>query len=143
VFHAAISWIPDVTEYLLALIGFLAVAWLLKKEGHVSLDSAVNLLSPRKRLAVTAVTSFLGVLITFVVAWYGATSAFDHFQRGIFTFQKPLIIPTWPFFTVLSICFFMLSIQFLRRSYRYLQSWRKPPREEERPRDVTADMRRL
>ncbi len=142
VLHTSIFWVPETTEYILALSGFLAAAWVLKKEGHVSLDSAVNLLSPRKRAIVNAITSFIGAIATSVLAWYAAEKSWEFFNRGTVSAAKAMVIPLWPFLAVFALCFFILSIQFLRRSYRHLRSWRKPP-EEARPEDITTGMEKV
>lgn len=142
VFHASIFWVPETTEYILALCGFLAAAWVLKKEGHVSLDSLVNLLSPRKRAIATAITSLIGAIVTSVLAWFAAEKSVEFFQRDTVFAHKAMIIPVWPFLAVFALCFFILSIQFLRRSYGHLRSWRKPP-EAAPPEDITAGMEKV
>jgi len=139
VFNTSIFWVHEITEYIMAFFAIMAAAWVLKKGGHVSLDFVVNFLNPRKQAAVNAATSIIGAIITFVIAWYGASSVYDHFLRGTITITKYIVIPSWPLLTVVPIGFFMLSIQFLRRSYGYLRSWRKLP-EEERSEDITTGM---
>ncbi len=142
VFHASIFWVPETTEYILALSSFLAAAWVLKKEGHVSLDSVVNLLRPRKRAIANAITSLIGAIVTSVLAWYAVEKSYEFFQRDTVFAHKAMIIPVWPFLAVFALCFFLLSSQFLRRSWGYLRSWRKPP-EAARPEDITAGMEKV
>ncbi len=129
VFDYSILWAFDATEYLLGFFAFLAVAWVLKKEGHVSLDAAINLLNPRKRALVMAVTSIIAAIITLIIAWYGAEATLDHFQRGTVMGGLSLKLPKGQVLSVIPIGFALFTIQFLRRSYGYFKLRRKLPKE--------------
>lgn len=140
--HASISWVPETTEYILAIAGLLAAAWVLKMGGHVSLDFVGNMLSPRKRAILNAITSIIGAIVTSILAWYGAEKSLEFFNRGTISAAKAMVIPLWPFLAVFALCFFMLSIQFLRQSHGHLRRWRKPS-EAEHPEDITAGMEKV
>jgi len=140
--QASIFWVPETVDYIMALSGLLAAAWVLKIGGHVSLDFAGNMLSPRKRAILNAITSLIGAIVASVLAWYGAEKSWEFFNRGTVSAAKGLIIPLWPFLAVFALCYFMLSIQFLRQSHGRLRSWRKPP-EAEHPEDITTGMEKV
>lgn len=129
VFDYSILWAFDITEYILGFFAFLAVAWVLRREGHVSLDAAINFLNPRKRALVMAVTSIIAAIITFIIAWYGAEAMLDHLQRGTVVGQVALQLPKGPVLSVMPLGFSLFTIQFLRRSYGYFKLWRKLPKE--------------
>ncbi len=129
VFNYAILWAFDTTEYLLGFFAFLAVAWVLRREGHVSLDAAINFLNPRKRVLVMAITSIIGAIITLIIAWYGAEAMLDHFQRGTFVGGMSLRLPKGQVLSVMPLGFSLFAIQFLRRSYGYFKLRRKLPKE--------------
>ncbi len=129
VFDYSILWAFDTTEYLLGFFAFLAVAWVLRKEGHVSLDAAINLLNPRKRALVMAITSIIAAIITLIIAWYGAEAMVDHFQRGTFVGGMSLRLPKGPVLSVIPLGFSLFAIQFLRRSYGYFKLRSKLPKE--------------
>ncbi len=129
VFNYAILWAFDTTEYLLGFFAYLAVAWVLKREGHVSLDAAINFLNPRKRALVMAVTSIIAAVITLIIAWYGAAAMLDHLKRGTVMGGMSLKLPKGQVLSVMPIGFSLFAIQFLRRSYGYFKLRRKLPKE--------------
>lgn len=121
-----IIWVIEFSEYNLLFITFLGTAWLLKKEGHVKMDIVLTRLNLKNQLLVNSVTSILGAILCLVIAWSGAEVAWDHLQRGL---HQPTLIapPDFPIFVVIPVGSFLLFIQFLRRSYGFLQSWRVSP----------------
>lgn len=143
VFNYAILWAFDTTEYLLGFFAFLAAAWVLRREGHVSLDAAINLLSPRKLALVMAITSLIAAIITLIIAWYGVETTIDHFQRGTVTGGMSLKLPQWQVLSVMPLGFSLFAIQFLRRSYGYFKLRRKLLGEEGPVEAITRHMGRL
>jgi len=122
-FHRPIIWSVEITEYSLLYITFLGTAWLLREEGHVKVDVVLNELNPKNQNLVNIITSILGAMVCLVIAWYGAEITLDHFQRGIPAIE---ILHT-PYFIILGIIpvgSFLLFIQFLRRTHKYLKDWR-------------------
>jgi len=130
VFNRSLFWAFESVTYSMTWMAVLGAAWVLKKEGHVVLDSAINLFSPRRRALIIAITSLLCALVTFVIAWFGADIVYDHFQRGSITAEKYMELPLWPLLSVMPAGFLMFSIQFLRRSWKHLKESRKAPEEE-------------
>lgn len=118
-----IIWVIEFSEYNLLFITFLGTAWLLKKEGHVKMDIVLTRLNLKNQLLVNSVTSILGAILCLVIAWSGAEVAWDHLQRGL---HQPTLIapPDFPIFLIIPVGSFLLFIQFLRRSYGFLGSWR-------------------
>ena len=116
-------WVIEITEFILLWVTFLCAAWLLKKDGHVVIGVLLDQISEKKRALLNIITSILSALICLVLAWYSAFLTLDHFQRGVTaaTFIEPLKAPI---LIIIPIGSFLLFIQFLRRSYGYLESWR-------------------
>jgi len=116
-------WVIEIVEYLLLFGTFLAAAWLLKGENHVKMDLILNWLNPTTQSIINVITSILCSIVCLVIACYGVMSVWDFFQSGyeISTVVRPL---KWPLVSVIPLGFFMLFIQFLRRTYGYLQGWR-------------------
>ena len=119
----SLIWVIEYSELSLVFVTFLGAAWLLRREGHVKLDIVINRLTPRSQAMLNTITSIIGVIICLALAWYGTKVSWDHFQRGI-TGLTLLAVPTFPRYAAIAIGGFLLSIQFLRRSYGYLRSWR-------------------
>lgn len=118
-----VIWVIEFSEYALLYITFLGTAWLLKREGHVKMDIALTRLNPKTQLLINSITSILGAILCLVIAWAGAEVAWDHLQRGL---HQPTLIapPDFPIFAVIPVGSFLLFIQFLRRAYSFLESWR-------------------
>jgi len=131
-FNRPIVWVVDAAEYVLVSSAFLAAAWVLKKEGHVSLDVGLNFFNTKNRAAINTATSLLGAIICLVVIWYGVVTTIYHSQAGTIMVEKSVEVYKAPFLTVIPIGFSLLFIQFLRRAYGYLGKWRVPPEEEEK-----------
>ena len=125
------SWVVEIAGYILLYIPFLVAAWVLKREGHVKMDLVVNRLSPRTQALTNMITSVLGAIFCLVVAWYGAGTTWDMFQRGIHR-STVLMAPVAPLIAIIPIGFFLLFIQFLRRTYKYLGGWRASRVREQR-----------
>ena len=113
----------EITEYSLLFITFLGAAWLLKKEGHVKMDILLSRLSARDQTLVNIITSIIGVIICLAVTWYGVRVTLESFQTGYFT-QSYLKLPRAPLLAVIPVGGFLLFVQFLRRTYGFLESWR-------------------
>lgn len=113
-------WILQCTEYALLWITFLAAAWLLRKDGHVRIDTIVIRLSPRIQRILEIVTSVLGILICSVIAWFGTTKTFDLYARGIMD-VKGVTLPEYPLFLVIPLGGLLLLIQFARNLVKALR----------------------
>ncbi len=118
-----ITGVLEITEMAIVAVTFLGAAWLLKREGHVRIDVVIDRLSPSSQALLNSITSIVGVITCLTLAWYSANLAVDHFQRGVTTFTV-LRIVTFPRFIIIAVGSFLLSMQFIRRSYGYLRSWR-------------------
>jgi TRAP-type C4-dicarboxylate transport system permease small subunit len=118
-----IEWVLEISEYMLLYIPFLVVAWVLKREGHVKVDILLNRLDPRTQSLLNVVISFIGAVVCFILAWYGVTTTWHLFQFGV-TMPTPLRVPKFIIVAVIPVGFFFTFIQFLRRAWGYLGSWR-------------------
>lgn len=130
VLNHPIVWTVQFSEYSLLYIAFLGAPWLLKKEGHPTLDILVNLLNPRARALVNGTMSIVGAVICLFVACFSALTTLRLFQTGA---SDPAIIeiPKGPLVIIIPIGSFLLSIQFLRRFAVHLRSWKTPANEED------------
>jgi TRAP-type C4-dicarboxylate transport system permease small subunit len=122
-FNYSIDWMLETTEYSLLYITFLGAAWLLKEEGHVRMDLVLNRLSPRTQALVNVITSFLGAIACLVLAVYSAQCTWENFRMG-YHIESALDPPKFIIVAVIPVASILLFIQFLRRSYGYLDTWR-------------------
>lgn len=118
------KWVMDVTQSILLYITFLGTAWVLKREGHVKMDMVINRLKPRTQAMVNIITSISAAIPWLVITCYTANVTWDHFQRGFIMMRTALYMPSAPILVIIPIGSFLLFIQFLRRAYGYLASYR-------------------
>ncbi len=119
-------WVAESVEYLLVWITFLAAAWILKIEGHVSVNLLFDRLNPRAQVVLGTITSVVSAIICFLFMVYGTQIVIEYFQKGIrtVTVLAPLKAPL---FMIIPMGSFLLFIQFLRRSHGYLKRWKTLP----------------
>jgi C4-dicarboxylate transporter DctQ subunit len=120
-FGAPIQWVDEVAGYLLLYATFLGAAWLLKKEGHVSVDVVVERLNPRAQACLHMILSLLIAALCLVMTYVGVLTTLDVNRRGVFTVSV-LEAPLALLVAVIPLGFLLLFIQFLRRAYRFLEA---------------------
>jgi C4-dicarboxylate transporter DctQ subunit len=121
--HNPPAWVWEVSECMLCLIAFLGAAWLLKKNGHVSVDILYTRLHPKTKALIGMATSAVGMIICLIITWSGIGITVDHFHAGIII-PGYLDIPKAPLLLFIPIGCFMLAIQFLRQTYAFLREWK-------------------
>lgn len=119
-FHQPIPGVIEIAEYSLLFIPLLAAAWVLKGEGHVKMDLILSRLTAGSQVRMNVVTSIICVLICLVLTWYGVKVTWEHFQIGHYQ-ATTLRTPTFLILAIIPLGFFLLSIQFMRRTYGFWQ----------------------
>jgi C4-dicarboxylate transporter, DctQ subunit len=122
-FNKPIAWVKEVSEYILVALGFLTAAWLLKDNAHVTMDLVLAKMSPRTQTMMNIITSILSAIIVFIVTWFSVTITVDFYQTKI---VAPTVLepPKWILMTPVIVGSFLLAIQFVRRTYAYLDKWK-------------------
>jgi TRAP-type C4-dicarboxylate transport system permease small subunit len=104
-----LSWILEVSEYVLPVATFLVAPWLLYRNEHVRLDV---LLAGRPWLNHLA--NALGLAVSAVLVVYGVRTILNSAQQGAIVF-KSVVFPEWWLYTPVPLCFGLLAIEFVRR----------------------------
>ena len=117
------GWIVEINEYILLHIAFLVAAWVLRQEGHVKMDIVLEQLSPKIQLAINLFTSIVSTIVCFLFTWFGIKVTLELYQKKAMTVTV-LELPKFFFTIVIFFGSFLLVIQFVRRTYGYLQNWR-------------------
>lgn len=120
VFNSPMIWVIPVSEYSLVYITFLGTAWLLRENGHVTMDSFLEKLPPLGRVWCGIGGSVLGIIVSFIFTWYGALTTYDHFVRGIYESQV-IEMPIAPVLAIIPIGSFFLLVQFIRQIARQVR----------------------
>jgi len=104
-----LPWILEVSEYVLPLATFLVAPWLLYRNQHVRLDV---LLAKAPWLA--RASDGIGLLVSGVLVVYGVRTILNSAQQGAMVL-KSVVFPEWWLYAPVPICFFLLSVEFVRR----------------------------
>lgn len=132
-FRAAQGWAIEISEYSLVYLAFLGAAWLLREDGHIKVEILVERFSARRAAMIGMGTSFLGIVVTASLAYFGATTTIEEYLAGTVLTESPLKPPLYPLLLPIPIGAAALCVQFVRRTYRYFFQWKtgKPRRVAE------------
>lgn len=119
--HSPLERVTQWSEHAMLFITFLGTAYVLKREEHVNVDLVLRSLNPKSRGVLTLVVSLLSAILCLGLTWYGAKVTWECFVEGV-VFPQRLVIPQAPILAIIPVGFFLLCIQFLRRSYGCLRS---------------------
>ena len=110
-------WLIDLSEITLLYSTFLAAAWVLGNDKHVSLDLILETFAPRPKAYVHCILSLVAALACFVVCWFGILVVIDQFQNDI---RETTIMAPYTFWITAVVPFglFLLGFQFVRRGIR-------------------------
>ena len=122
-FNRPTGWITEIGSYVLLYVTFLAAAWVLRADGHVSMDSIVSLFSPKTQSFIHLVTSSVSALVCLILAWLGVRVSWELFQTGYFT-PTMLELPKWFLTAIIPAGFFLLGVQFIRKVHACFKKWR-------------------
>ena len=114
-------WILQCTEYALLWLTFLGAAWLLKKDGHIRIDTIVRRFRPKGRLVFDIIVACLGCIVCIIIFWFGVEKTIDLYQRGIMD-VKGVTMPQYPLFLVIPLGGLLLLIQFIRNLSAHLKT---------------------
>jgi TRAP-type C4-dicarboxylate transport system permease small subunit len=115
-FGLSIIWINEVNEYILLYVPFLGAAWLLRHNGHVTVDLLVRVLPPRIKKASNILVAALGIIISAVLVWYGTSVTMEAYARGTVSTtstQLPLVY----LLVVIPVGSLLLLFEFIRKAF--------------------------
>ncbi|MFC2013977.1 TRAP transporter small permease [Chloroflexota bacterium] len=113
-------WAFEISGFILLYLVFLGAGWLLKSEGHVKVDFVVARLSTRSQNLIAIITSLIAAIACLVLVWYGTEVTWDNFEKGVVTVTV-WRYPKFALLLVIPLGSFLLFIQFLRRSYKFMR----------------------
>jgi len=116
-FGAPITWVYEVTEYILLMIPCLAMAWLARHQGHVVIDVASAHLGERSRARLGAATRLIVAATCAFVAWWGAAVTLASFRASA-VIENVLQTPQWMIYIAIPLGFALAAIEFARQGAR-------------------------
>jgi len=118
-------WVLQFTEYALLWITFLGAAWLLKKDGHIRIDTIVSRLKPASFRKVGIIDDLLGFIVSAIIFWFGTQHTIDSFQRAVMD-VKGVMVPKFAIFLIIPLGGLALAIQFGRDFLNKIRSKSRP-----------------
>ena len=118
-------WVLQFTEYALLWITFLGAAWLLKKDGHIRIDTLTSRLKPKSLRNVEIIDDLLGFIVSGIIFWFGTLHTIDCYQRAILD-VKGVSVPKFALFLIIPLGGLTLAIQFGRDCFNKMSSKSRP-----------------
>ena len=137
--HRPLGWSAEVSSYMLLYITFLVAAWVLKDNGHVTLDVVVTMFSSRIQYGIAVVTSILSAIVCLIIIWFGMRVTLDLFLSD---YRTPTLLRFPEFFIIVLIPFgsLVLFVQLLRMIAGYLSKWKSPTVVKEKGVEKTGEL---
>lgn len=110
VFKSSDVFSVEVSTYLLVFICFASIAYILRENRHVVVDAVLVYLSPKARLRMELVASFLTLGFCSIVTWKAADVAILNYQRG-FRSASLVTLPLWIPYLVIALGAFGVVLQ--------------------------------
>lgn len=112
-------WVVQFNEYALLWVTFLATAWILSKDKHVSVEFLVQFLGKKGRRTMALIHSLMGLGLCGVLCWYGMSTTWDYFVRGVIDVGA-VNVPKSYILAVIPLGFLLLVLQFVRKAVAIL-----------------------
>jgi TRAP-type C4-dicarboxylate transport system permease small subunit len=113
----SLSWVTELTEYVIYGGTFLAAPWVLRQGGHVRVDILLLHLPRSWAIALERLLDAIGVLLSLLLAWYGAVSVRDAWRDNMIQF-KTWNAPEWLLLLPIPIGCALLAVEFTLRALR-------------------------
>lgn len=110
----------EMSEFLMVLVSFGALALAELRNRHITVDFVVMSLPQRVRAILDAVAALLGTLFWAFVAWRAAVHAQRVWNAG--EVSANLTLPTWPFYLAVTLGCGLLALALLGRVFRSLRA---------------------
>ena len=118
------AWIIEVCEYLLLYLTFFGAAWLLKNDGHVTVDLAINALPVKMRRIMHVLTTAVGTVAWCILTVAGIWVTWNNYSRGILSIQA-ISVPKWILLAAIPYGSLLLAVQSFRHFVRAVQQIKK------------------
>ncbi|MFK4825439.1 TRAP transporter small permease [Paenochrobactrum sp. BZR 588] len=120
-FNYGIHGIDQISGIMMVYITFLGAAWVLRKDGHVTVDILMTIVSPPVRRAMLIISSIISAIVCLIMAYYGYHAIIRSIQRGIMVAAE-LEIPRAINLAVIPVGCFLLGVEFILRTLRFIRA---------------------
>ena len=119
------TWAPlyEIITYSLLWMTFLGTTAIMRKNGHVKMDSITSLLSPKNEALLNVITHCVCIVLAGVMLFYTVKLTVGDYRTD-FILASILNPPKWPIEIIIPIGFLMLFIQLMRNTRDFLNRYR-------------------
>jgi TRAP-type C4-dicarboxylate transport system permease small subunit len=128
-FKAPTNWAPDASGYMQFALVLIGTAWVLKIDSHTKIDTLLIRLPHKVKTIVSCITSLLALVACALFVWKGVEAAWMAYVRSDFLYRE-VELPVAPFYALIAFSFTLLFIQFCRRFFNYIRSFRAGASDE-------------
>lgn len=118
-FNRSFVFINELNEYILLFLPFLAAAWLLRQNGHITVDLLDRVLSQRVLRAFSILIVIVGFVVSGFLVWYGSLVTLDAYQRNLLSLTV-VQFPQVYVFAVIPLGSLLLLLEFIRKGYQVI-----------------------
>ena len=119
-----ISWVLEITQYILVWFTFLSIAWILRIDRHIKVEVLTIHLSRRVQMILELFSDVIGLLVTGVLTSFGAIVVIEFYKKHMRE-TTPLQPPSWPLFLVIFLGAALTLAEFIRRIVKDSQDLRE------------------
>ena len=116
-FNHGILGIDQLSGTMMVYVAFLGAAWVLRNEGHITIDILTSNLSEKRQRTLGIFSSIIGAIACFSVAYFATVATGLSIRRGVMVaaeLEIPRAINLW----VIPFGCIVLGIEFIRRAER-------------------------
>jgi TRAP-type C4-dicarboxylate transport system permease small subunit len=116
-FDLSNPWLVELSEITLLYLTFLAAAWVLGNDKHVSIDLLLGFMGPKTVRSLHVLLSIVAGGVCLTICWFGVLTVIDQYKNDI---REPTMMAPLTFWITAVVPFglLLLGIQFLRRGVR-------------------------
>ena len=112
IFDSPTLFSVELSEYLLVLLVFMSIGWVLKRDRHVAVTFAVDLLPEKMRLGLNVLTSLLTMVFLGILVWQGCRTVLTAYT-GDYHSSSLLDFPMWIPYALIPLGALVLSLQYI------------------------------
>ncbi|WP_153731416.1 TRAP transporter small permease [Sporosarcina obsidiansis] len=115
-FNISFYWVIEINEYILLYLPFLGAAWLLRDNGHITVDLLTDVLNFKTIKILDILIAIIGIIVSVVFVWFGTVETMELLEKGsrsstVLEFPLALAAIIIPLGSVL------LLLEFVRKCY--------------------------
>ena len=118
-FNRPTVWVNPISGYITYVVTIMAAAWILKEDGHVSIDIVITQLGPKAKGVTNLVTSLVGLLACCITLWKSAEAAWQSYKSG-YLIMRGIMVPQHIMFWFFVFGMLLLCIQFALKVKNHL-----------------------